>query len=174
MGRARRLINAGGTDEHFVLLPPLFRSGARFERTVEKSVEDRGFDVGARCLAGRLAAGAVAAFWSLLARFLRAGVDCISVDAVAAFVSVCLHGMTSLDGEWLFAGFVCRDRAQRWQGCRRRRRQRDGDRFFEDVAKGAGQAWRLREQVCERAVHVVLSGRLFAGRKGDEQHARLN
>lgn len=114
MGRAGRLIDAGGTDEQVLLLPPLFRSGARFERTVKKSVEDRGFDVGARRLAGRFAAGAVAAFWRLLARLLRAGVDRISVDAVAAFVPVCLHGMTSLDDEWLFASFVDGDRAQRW------------------------------------------------------------
>lgn len=74
----------------------------------------------------------------------------------------------------LFAGFVVGNRAQRWQGCRLRGRQRNGDRLVEDVVKGAGQTWRLRKLVCERAVHVVLLGKLIEGRKDGGQHARLS
>lgn len=98
MGRARRLIDAGGTDERWVLPPP--RLGAAVNSKVSGSVEDRRFDVAARGLAGSFATCAVAAFRGLLARLGLASVDCVGFDAVAAFVSVCLHGMNSLK-RWL-------------------------------------------------------------------------
>lgn len=63
----------------------------------------------------------------------------------------------STDGLRLLASFGRRDRAVRWQFCRRRRRDWNRGCVVEDVIEGAGQAGRLREQGCERAVHEVVS-----------------
>ena len=123
--------------------PPPCKGRRWIREYVGRSVEDRRFDVGACCLAGRLATRAVDAFWSLLTRFRLASVDCVGIDAVAAFVSVCLHGIDSLKEGAI--GRRCREKLQ-WY-CEHRRT------VVVSAACAGSQAWCIQAWHCVRGLN---------------------